>query len=130
MRRLLFILFLPLLLPLNAAAQNEAFPSIDNQAFAQFVQMTPGVQLLDARTSQEYQEGHIKNSILIDWKRDDFTEIALKVLQKDVPVAIYCRSGRRSREAAQKLLDEGFQTVVNLDKGINSWKEEGMMVEP
>lgn len=128
MKRLYFLLTL-ILLPLAASAQSETFPSIDNQAFAQFVQMTPGVQLLDARTLEEYQEGHLKGSILIDWKRDDFTEIAQKVLQKNVPVAIYCRSGRRSREAATKLLQEGFTQVVNLDKGINSWTEEGMPVE-
>lgn len=128
MKRLYFLLTL-ILLPLAASAQSETFPSIDNQAFAQFVQMTPCVQLLDARTLEEYQEGHLKGSILIDWKRDDFTEIAQKVLQKNVPVAIYCRSGRRSREAATKLLQEGFTQVVNLDKGINSWTEEGMPVE-
>lgn len=127
MRKLFFLLSF-ILLPLLSQAQDEAFPNPGPQEFALFLQMHPGVQLLDVRTIEEYQEGHLKDCILIDWKRDDFTEIALMVLQKNVPVALYCRGGGRGRQAAQKLLDEGFQEVVNLDKGYNSWKEAGMEV--
>jgi rhodanese-related sulfurtransferase len=50
------------------------------------------------------------------------------LLNKDQEVAVYCRSGRRSRTAADILVKKGFK-VYNLDKGIMNWMEEGRTVE-
>lgn len=88
---------------------------------------TDSVQLVDVRTPQEYAEGHIIGSININVQSDDFKQIAEKELSKDSTVLVYCRSGRRSLEAADILTRLGYN-VVNLKGGIIEWKEDGLPV--
>ena len=86
------------------------------------------VQLLDVRTVAEYSEGHVPHSININVLDESFETMADSTLQKDKPVAVYCKSGRRSRNAAKLLVKKGFK-VYNLDKGILNWIDEGMEIE-
>lgn len=85
------------------------------------------VQLLDVRTPQEYAEGHIAGALNIDIKSDDFRQIAEKELSKDSIILVYCRSGRRSMDAAEILTGLGYK-VVNLKGGITEWKDDGLPV--
>ena len=88
------------------------------------------VQLVDVRTIAEYGEGHIPNSLNIDVKDEAAFPLAVdELLNKEKPVAVYCRSGRRSRTAAEFLIKKGFKKVYNLDKGILNWMEEGREIE-
>ena len=59
---------------------------------------------------------------------DHFAAAAEEVLDKNYPVAVYCKSGRRSRNAARILTNLGYK-VYNLDKGFDNWKEYGKEVE-
>ena len=86
------------------------------------------VQLLDVRTSDEYSAGHIPGALNLDWRTPLFLEAAEVTLNPDAPVAVYCRSGRRSAEAARALEKDGF-TVVNLDGGVLAWAEKGLPLE-
>ena len=88
----------------------------------------PEVQRLDVRTVAEYSEGHIAGSININVLDKGFAEVADSILQKDKPVALYCRSGRRSKEAAGILSKKGYK-VYDLDKGITGWVQAGKAVE-
>ena len=108
----------------NEAQQN--FENTDVQGFSELI-TAPGVVLLDVRTADEYAEGHIEGAVLIDQKQDDFVEKAKAVLPIDKTIAIYCRSGRRSANAAGKLADAGYK-CVNLKGGIIAWKEAGKPV--
>lgn len=81
------------------------------------------VQLLDVRTESEYLEGHIAGALLLDVKRSDFVDLAKKQLKPNCPVAVYCRSGKRSAMAASLLARAGFK-VMNLDGGILRWLDE------
>ena len=108
----------------NEAQQN--FENTDVQGFSELI-TAPGVVLLDVRTADEYAEGHIEGAVLIDQKQDDFVEKAKAVLPIDKTIAIYCRSGRRSANAAGKLADVGYK-CVNLKGGIIAWKEAGKPV--
>ena len=86
------------------------------------------IQLVDVRTPEEYAEGHIPGSINIDVKAEErFPILVDSLLNPNQKVAVYCRSGRRSRNAAKILTDKGFK-VYNLDKGILNWKEKGREV--
>ena len=85
------------------------------------------VILLDVRTPQEYAEGHIDGAINRDVKSDDFQLQAEKELSKDTTVLVYCRSGRRSMEAAESLAKLGYR-VVNLTGGIIEWMDDGLPV--
>ena len=88
------------------------------------------VQILDCRTAGEYAEGHIDGALLADVKLDSFRETACGLLDKHAPVAVYCRSGKRSLLACSILLDAGFEEVYNLETGIIGWKEAGKPVTP
>lgn len=88
----------------------------------------PEVQRLDVRTVAEYSEGHIAGSININVLDKGFAQVADSLLQKEKPVALYCRSGRRSKEAASILSKKGYK-VYDLDKGITGWVQAGKGVE-
>ena len=87
-----------------------------------------GVQLIDVRSAEEYAEGHIKGSLNLDFNAEDFVENANKTLNKENTLAVYCRSGRRSKEAAKRLVQEGFK-IVELNQGFNEWKESQREIE-
>jgi rhodanese-related sulfurtransferase len=74
----------------------------------------PDMQLLDVRTQDEFDEGHIAGSILVDVGDADFVDKAAAVLDKQRPVAVYCRSGRRSRRAAALLDSFGYTRLYDL----------------
>ena len=86
------------------------------------------IQRLDVRTLAEYSEGHITKTININVMDDSFASMADSLLQKDKPVAVYCRSGKRSKKAAAILSEKGYK-VFELDKGFNSWQEAGKEIE-
>ena len=86
------------------------------------------IQRLDVRTLAEYSEGHITKTININVMDDSFASMADSLLQKDKPVAVYCRSGNRSKKAAAILSEKGYK-VFELDKGFNSWQEAGKEIE-
>lgn len=109
-----------------ACSGQQQYENADVEAFAQLVSNS-GVQLLDVRTPEEYTEGHLEGATNIDVNRPDFAEYAKGRLDTARPVAVYCRSGRRSANAAGLLAAEGF-TVTNLKGGIMAWKEKGQRV--
>lgn len=76
--------------------------------------------ILDVRTKSEYNEGHIKNAVLLP------NEEIGNTLPKELPnknqlILIYCRSGNRSRQAAEKLIKLGYTNVKDFG-GINTWE--------
>lgn len=87
------------------------------------------VQLLDVRSADEYSQGHIANAENIDVQQPDFIDKAKAKLDNTNPVYVYCRSGKRSMLAAQKLVKAGFK-VVNLRDGIVGWENAGKPVLP
>ena len=76
------------------------------------------------REPEEFEEGHIVGAVLIDVNEQDFLEKALATLDKQRPVAVYCRSGRRSARAASMLASQGFK-VTNLGGGVLAWQDLG-----
>ena len=84
-------------------------------------------QLVDVRTPQEYAEGHIHGAFNINVQSTDFRQMAEKELSKDSTILVYCRSGRRSMDAAEVLTKLGYN-VVNLKGGIIEWIEDGLPV--
>ena len=87
------------------------------------------VQLLDVRSADEYAQGHIANAENIDVQQPDFIDKAQAKLDYTNPVYVYCRSGKRSMLAAQKLVKAGYQ-VVKLRDGIVGWEDAGKPVLP
>lgn len=75
------------------------FKSVSVDDFSTLI-ANPEVQLLDVRTVAEYSEGHVPHSININVLDESFETMTDSTLQKDKPVAVYCRSGKRSKKAA------------------------------
>lgn len=85
-------------------------------------------QLIDVRTQQEYQSGHIQDAINIHIYDNDFEE-QLENLNKDEPVYVYCKAGGRSSDAVEILKEKGFNHIVELNGGTDAWKEAGKPLE-
>ena len=113
-------------LGLTSACGQGNFENTDVNGFAELI-ADSSVVILDVRTASEFAEGHIQGAILIDQNQSDFVEKAKAALPTDKKIAIYCRSGRRSANAAGKLGDIGYK-CVNLKGGIIAWKEAGKPV--
>lgn len=79
------------------------------------------IQLLDVRTTKEFNEKHIADAIHIDWKDQAKFESSLTQLDKTRPVYIYCLGGGRSAQAAQKLKELGYE-VYDIEGGVMKWE--------
>lgn len=84
----------------------------------------PVVQLLDVRTQEEFDEGRIAGALLVDVNESDFVDKCKARLDVSRPVAVYCRSGRRSARAASLLASQGYN-VTNLAGGVIAWQDTG-----
>ena len=116
-----------LLFGMTACQQSSTtIESVNAEKFSEVIDASK-VQILDVRTSEEYAEGHLAKSININVLEEGFTEKAQNVLNKKSTVALYCRSGRRSKKAADLLHQAGFK-VVELAGGINEWKEKNLEI--
>ena len=111
---------------LSTACGQQNFENADVQTFSQLIE-EPNVVVLDVRTADEYAEGHIVGAINIDQGQDDFLSKAKAALPASVTIAVYCRSGRRSANAAGKLAGAGYK-CVNLQGGIVAWQDANMPV--
>lgn len=108
----------------ESAPQEEGkeFRSVKASEFAQVIADT-SVVLLDVRRADEHMAGHIEGTGLnIDVLRPDFDSLTVASIKTGSTVALYCRSGNRSKRAAAILSALGYQ-VVELDEGYNGWTE-------
>ncbi|WP_242204813.1 rhodanese-like domain-containing protein [Aestuariivivens insulae] len=87
-----------------------------------------GVQFIDVRTPEEYNEGFIPNATNINFLSPTFLK-DIESLDKEKPIIIYCRSGRRSGKCSKTLEEVGFKEIYDLEGGITKWKAQGLKVE-
>ncbi len=80
-----------------------------------------GYTILDVRTKEEYEDGHIKNAICIPVETIS-ESISETLPDKNQLILVYCRSGNRSKKASQKLADLGYTNVKEFG-GINTWED-------
>ena len=119
MRKIFMIISAVLCNLLGCTAQQQNFESLDVEAFEKVISDTSVVRL-DVRSIDEYASGHIAKAINIDVMKDDFKTKATSLLPKDKTIALYCRSGRRSKKAAGILVENGYN-VIELNSGISGW---------
>lgn len=120
MKKIVYILFLSILLiSCNSKEKVNVISTVDLKELIS----KETIQLVDVRTTEEIQQGSIKNALFINYFDEDFSEKAEKVLDKNKPVYLYCRSGNRSNKAAKLLNEKGF-VVINIEGGYNQWKLE------
>ena len=96
--------------------------NITAQEAKQIMDSEEGYIILDTRTQAEYDEGHIPGAIVIP--HDEINEKAEQMLpDKDQLILVYCRSGRRSKLAAQSLVELGYTNIKEFG-GIIDWPYE------
>ena len=84
--------------------------------------MNGKVIIVDVRSPSEYNEGYIKNALLMPG--NNIKELAPKILpDMNATILVYCRSGNRSKKAANLLIDMGYQNIYDFG-GINNWNEK------
>ena len=93
---------------LFSCQQKGDFKSVSVEDFSTLI-ANPEIQRLDVRTVAEYSESHIPKSININVLDKTFAEIADSTLQKDKPVALYCRSGKRSKKGCRYTQRKGIR---------------------
>lgn len=126
MKKLLFSILAALGLFANAQSQSEV-EVLEPQAFIERVKADTSAIILDVRQPEEFAEGHLAQAINLDWLNQTVFINGLAKLNKQKTYYVYCRSGRRSQAAADKLKAEGFQ-VVDLKGGYLHWVELGLPI--
>lgn len=117
MKKLLYLSLL-LIAGLHASCQTN-FNNVSAEVFKNKIDSFPGV-LLDVRTPQEFQSGHIKGATVLNYYSKEFKSQLLK-LPKNKPIYIYCKTGARSRGAASYLASNGYTNLYNMRRGIMEW---------
>jgi rhodanese-related sulfurtransferase len=84
-------------------------------------------KIIDVRTPEEVAEGHLADASTFNFLSPDFTS-QVAGLNKKGTYLLYCRSGSRTRKAADAMQKMGFKHVYMLEGGINAWKEAGKEV--
>ncbi|MGO4290075.1 rhodanese-like domain-containing protein [Chitinophaga sp. RAB17] len=121
MRRFLLVVMV-LLAGSSLRAQQKQ--SEDAAAFDKDIQQS-GIQVFDVRTAGEFNTGHLPNALQADYTKKAEFKDRVQYLDKKKPVYIYCLSGGRSSAAAKWMRENGFDQVVELEGGINAWKQAG-----
>lgn len=121
--KILFSLALIFTLFFANAQTATKIKTVEVPAFAKEIKTNKKPQILDVRTPSEFAEGHIDNAVNVDWQGEDFVKNAEK-FNKNKPIYVYCRSGKRSLKASEKLEELGFKNIYNLDGGYLKWNAE------
>lgn len=93
--------------------------------FGTLIETEKNVTVLDVRTPEEFKEGHIPDAVNIDWNSPGFLSRVEAEISADSPLAVYCRSGRRSAEASEALAKAGYNST-DLEGGIIAWSKAGL----
>ena len=110
--------FLIMLLIVSCGQEMPVVENVEKGTFKALMQNE--YPLIDVRTPQEYDEGHIEKASNIDFNAPDFNERISK-LDKEQPFLIYCAAGGRSAKAAALMQSFGFKKVYELNGGYRTW---------
>ena len=128
---ILIIIILTIIIIGVVCIMNRKKRNIENEVIIKHISMNDIVQImeenenyiiLDVRTIAEYNEGHIPNAICIPNETID-ENVVNKLPDKNQMILVYCRSGNRSKQAAEKLKKLGYTNLIEFG-GIIDWKGE------
>lgn len=128
--KILKIISLIALIIMTACGTKASNPNVEvvsPEVFQEKLLQDSDSYLLDVRTFDEYQAGHLEGAHLLDWLNQKEFKKESGNIDKTKTVYVYCRSGRRSNEAANFLADEGYK-VVDMKGGILAWTDDKMPV--
>jgi rhodanese-related sulfurtransferase len=106
---------------LSSASKVSVNSVVKKEVFKEIIGLGK-VQLVDVRTPEEFLAGHIDKAKNINFNDPNFKQTIATSLNKNKPVAIYCRSGRRSAAALIILKEMGFKDIYDLEGGFLNWQ--------
>lgn len=106
----------------TVSSGQAAYRHISSDEAQKLMETESGYIIVDVRTQREYDEGHIPKAVCIPNESIDKEPPSL-LPDKEQEIFVYCRSGRRSKEAAQKLADMGYKNIIEFG-GIIDWHGE------
>jgi thioredoxin len=104
----------------NGTAQEDK-TNLTAKEFAEALAQHPNAKLIDVRTPEEFNNGHLANATNYNWNGSHFTD-QIEGLDRDQPVYVYCMAGSRSAAAATKMRQLGFKHVYEMEGGIMKWR--------
>ena len=105
---------------MSACTSESSYHKISAQEAKEMME-SQDVIIVDVRTQEEYNEGYIENAILIP--NESISEAPRELPDKDAIILVYCRSGNRSKQAADKLVALGYTNIYDFG-GIIDWPYE------
>lgn len=128
MRFLYYSLLFMSLFSFFSCRSTATLDSVDATTFSRLLKAHPEYLVVDVRTPEEFAESHIPGSINVNVLGDDFLNVAEHKLARNTTLAVYCRSGKRSKRAANLLRERGYR-IVDLNTGFLGWCAAGLPVE-
>ena len=131
MKKIIYIIIIFIMIGGVILMLKKEDKNVENKTIIKYVSMDEIVKImeenedyiiLDVRTIDEYNGGHIPNAICIPNETID-EKVINKLPNKEQLILIYCRSGNRSKQAANKLKDLGYTNLIEFG-GIIDWKGE------
>ncbi|MFH6967196.1 thioredoxin domain-containing protein [Flavobacterium sp. FlaQc-28] len=120
MNKSIFILFIAIILNSCSNGQTKQ-PKLSATEFLEKIKATEDAVIVDVRTPEEFQKGHIQNALNLNWNGSEF-EKQLATLDKNKTIFVYCLSGGRSNSAADKMRKTGFEDVIEMPGGMMEWR--------
>ena len=112
----------------DSTPPNVAIRGIDVQEAAILLEQDEKVVVLDIRTPQEFQQGHIAGTENVDFRSPEFRK-KIEELGRDKPYLVHCASGGRSTRSLSVFEELQFKQMYHLEAGINGWIAAGQPVK-
>jgi len=113
----------------NCKAQNDDIVTkVTPEELVVLLKANKEIKLIDVRTPEEYGAGHISRAENINFFSKNFSK-SLAELDKEEPLIIYCKSGRRSGKSIVTFKELGFTKIYELEGGVLNWKSKDFEVK-
>ena len=113
----------------NCKAQNDDIVTkMTPEELVVLLKANKEIKLIDVRTPEEYGAGHISRAENINFFSKNFSK-SLAELDKEEPLIIYCKSGRRSGKSIVTFKELGFTKIYELEGGVLNWKSKDFEVK-
>jgi len=109
----------------NHSQQPQGVQLVSVQAFSEALKATSNATIIDVRTPEEFQSGHLQDAVNFNVLGTEFQSQVSK-LDKTQPVFVYCKVGGRSADAVAKMKGMGFTTIYDMKGGYMAWASAGM----
>lgn len=126
MKKTLFLLIASLICFTDCTAQK--ITRMTSLEAYDFINKDPNTVIVDVRTPKEFADGHIKGAVNIDVTGDNF-ETVIDSLDKSKTYLVYCRSGRRSMNAAKVMQSKKFEHLYEISDGFKGWQSNKLPSE-